>query len=179
MGKTNPAGLLMDNQVARLVKDSAHQVWLAGLGAYARAEKQGSRLFDNLVTLGERIESGARARVDTRIRAAESRAQNARDTAAEAWDRLEQLFQQRVARVLNNLQIPTARDVHELNRRVEELSRAVEHLTKEASSASQAGKPARAGATTKRKAAAKKAGAPRRGTRKPSGRRKAAAPGAG
>ena len=50
MGKTNPAGLLMDNQVARLVKDSAHQVWLAGLGAYARAEKQGSRLFDNLVT---------------------------------------------------------------------------------------------------------------------------------
>jgi poly(hydroxyalkanoate) granule-associated protein len=179
MAKTNPAGRLTDNQVARLVKDSAHQIWLAGLGAYARAEKEGSRLFDNLVSLGERIESGARARVDARIQAAESRARNARDTAVEAWDRLEEIFQQRVARALNNLQIPTARDVHELNRRVEELSRAVEHLTKAASSAGQARKPASARARTKRKAAARKPSPARRVTGKPPGRRKPAARSAG
>jgi len=175
MAKIQPAGVVTGNPVARFVKDSAHQVWLAGVGAYARAGEEGGRLFDSLVSLGERIESGARARVDSRVRAAESRVQDVRDTATDAWERFEALFQQRVARALNGLQIPTARDVHELNRRVEALQKAVDRLTSEAAGAKKPAPPRRKAPV--RKPAARKARAP--ASRKATGRPDTAARSAG
>lgn len=177
MAKKQAAGAVTDNPVARFVKDSAHQVWLAGVGAYTRAGEEGGRLFDSLVSLGERIESGARARVDARVRAAESRVHDVRDTASVAWERFEALFQQRVARALNGLQIPTARDIHELNRRVEALQKAVDRLTAEAAGP---GKPAASRRKAPaRKPAARKARARTGASRKAKGRPEAAARSAG
>jgi poly(hydroxyalkanoate) granule-associated protein len=151
--------MLNDSQLARLISGSAHQVWLAGIGAYARAQHEGSRLFENLADLGDRIDQQARDRVN-----------GVRSSANDTWDRLESAFVDRVARALNALQIPTARDVHELNRRVEALSRAVERLERAAVAAA-ASKPRRA---AKKKARA----ATRTPRRKPSTpRRKAAARG--
>ncbi len=156
MAKDNGGNVLLDNQVARLMKGSVHQVWLAGLGAYARAEEEGSKLFENLVSLGERIESGARSRVGRQVDAAQARVTGARENVAEAWDRFEQLVQYRVSRTLNGLQIPTARDVQELNRRVEKLQKAVDRL-----SSAKARPKARAPA---RKRAAARSGASRKAT---------------
>lgn len=51
--------------------------------------------------------------------------------AADTWEKLEQVFESRVARVLNAMQIPTHDDVQELSARVESLTRAVEKLTGE------------------------------------------------
>ena len=126
-GKTTPVSLT-DNQLTRLVRESAHQVWLAGLGAYARAEAEGSRFFEGLVGVGERIEQGARHKVLRRVQAAEQRVTDVRQTALLTWDRIETLVEHRIAAALNRLQIPTARDVRELSRRVEALQSAVEKL---------------------------------------------------
>lgn len=90
------------------------------------------------------------------VREAKSRVFEARSSATEAWDRLESAFVHRVARALNALQIPTARDVHELNSRVESLQKAVVALERRVAESAppQAGaaKPAR---RRKRKAAAR------------------------
>ena len=51
---------LGDSKVAEKVKESANQIWLAGLGAYAKAEEEGSKLFDNLVHDGEKLETKTR-----------------------------------------------------------------------------------------------------------------------
>lgn len=139
-----------DNQLTRLVKESANQVWHVGRGAYTRVGSEGGRLVGGLLSIGGRIDREARNRVF-----------GARDSATEAWDRLEHAFVHRVARALNALQIPTARDVHELNARVEALQKAVVALERRAAQAAQAAEskavaPAKAGA--RKKAAARAAG---------------------
>ena len=151
-GKKSPVSLT-DNQLARLVRESAHQVWLAGLGAYARAEAEGSRFFDGLVGVGERIEQGARDRVRKRVQSAEQRVTNVRQTALLTWDRIETLVEHQIAATLNRLQIPTARDVRELSRRVEELQATVEKLE----SGSLRHEPAVGAGSPRRRAAKKKA----------------------
>jgi poly(hydroxyalkanoate) granule-associated protein len=117
-----------DHTFAMVIRDSANQIWLAGLGAYARAEEEGSRLFDNLVTMGERVETRAKDQVVRPIRAAERKAGEVRDTATGALSHLRHAFERRVGKILNALQIPTSRDVEELTTRVEELTVALERL---------------------------------------------------
>lgn len=75
--------------------------------------------------------------------------------AAETWDKLEQVFESRVARVLNAMQIPTHDDVQELSARVEALTRAVEKLGGKPAGSSKK-RATRAGKKTPRKKAARK-----------------------
>lgn len=81
-------------------------------------------LVGNLLAIGGRVDREAKSRVF-----------GARTSASEAWDRLETAFAQRVARALNSLQIPTARDVRELNSRVEALQKAIVALERRAAEA--------------------------------------------
>ncbi|NGX17432.1 phasin family protein [Wenzhouxiangella sp. XN24] len=171
MSKNNGGKSLVDNPITRLVRGSANQVWHAGRGAVSMAETEGGRLVGGLLNIGGRIDRGAKSRV-----------YEARSSATEAWDRLEDAFVHRVARALNALQIPTARDIKELNGRVEALQRAVLALERraaqaqalEASSRQRGPRPGpKAGArqagvkkTAVRKASARKAGARAAGVRK-------------
>lgn len=116
-GRTPPT----DNPLARLIRGSAEQAWHVSLGAYSLAESGGSRLIGGLLGIGERLDRGARNGIS-----------GARGNALEAWERIEYAFAQRVSRALNALQIPTARDVHELNARIEALQRAVVKLERRA-----------------------------------------------
>lgn len=144
MAHNNGAKPFNGNQLTRLVRDSAQQVWQVSHGAYSQVESGGGRLIDGLLGFGGRIDHEARHRVFA-----------VRTSATEAWDRLEGAFVQQVGRALNALQIPTARDVHELNGRVAALQKAVVALERQvAQSPRKKRAPApRAGATTRRKAA--------------------------
>jgi polyhydroxyalkanoate synthesis regulator phasin len=133
MAKHNGATPFVDNPLTRLVRGSASQVWSVGRGAYSLAETEGSRLVDGLLSIGGRIDRGAKSRV-----------YEVRSSASEAWDRLESAVVHRVARTLNSLQIPTARDVHELNARVEALQKAVVALERRAAEAARPAAPMRA-----------------------------------
>jgi poly(hydroxyalkanoate) granule-associated protein len=104
-------------------------------------------LVSNLRTIGERIDREAKSRVF-----------EARASASEAWDRLESAFVYRVARALNALQIPTARDVRELNHRVVALHKAVEALERRAAEAAAARPSRKVAARKKSTGVAKKAG---------------------
>ena len=35
--------------------NSPHQIWLAGLGAFSRAQQEGTKLFETLVKQGEQL----------------------------------------------------------------------------------------------------------------------------
>ncbi len=114
-----------EERIARLISESAQQIWAAGLGALSMAEKEGSKLFEQLARLGEALESNTRRTAS----AASDTVSGAKTTATETWDKLEDMFELRVARALNSMQIPTARDIQELSKRVDELSRAVDELS--------------------------------------------------
>jgi hypothetical protein len=111
------------------------------------AGPNGGGLVSNLRTIGGRIDREAKSRVF-----------EARTSASEAWDRLESAFVHRVARALNALQIPTARDVRELNHRVAGLQQAVESLERRVAEAGTARPGRKAAARKKPSGVAKKAG---------------------
>jgi poly(hydroxyalkanoate) granule-associated protein len=128
-----------DNQLAAAVKDSAQQIWLAGLGAFAKAQEEGTKVFEALVKEGRGLQKRTRAMTEEKLGEVGGRV--ARVTgdlskqATESWDRLEQVFEDRVARALNRLGVPTNADVQALVARVDALNASVQAL---------GGKPARA-----------------------------------
>jgi len=129
------AGGLTENQLASTVKESAQQIWLAGLGAFAKAQEEGGKVFDALVKEGESIQSKTRQMTDEKIAQVAGK-------AAGTWDRLEQVFEDRVARALGSLGVPSKQDIDSLSKRVVELSAAVQALTEGKAVAKTTAKPA-------------------------------------
>lgn len=150
------------SNLAAPVMDSAREIWLAGLGAYSVAQaeggkliEQGTKLFDKLVSEGSKLEKMTRKVAGTAVGdikgGVESTVEAVRKQATDNWDKLENIFEDRVSRVLGRLGVPTADDVNELSARVQKLSRQVTALSK---SGSPKASPAKA--AKPRKAAAKK-----------------------
>jgi poly(hydroxyalkanoate) granule-associated protein len=149
------------NPLASAVKDSAQQIWLAGLGAFAKAQQEGGKAFDSLVKEGLSMQRKTQAVAEERLGEASSRvASMASDISAKAsgqWDKLETIFEDRVARTLNKLGVPSAQDVDALIARIDELNRNVQALNPKPAAAPK--RAAAAPAVTKapaKKAAAKK-----------------------
>jgi poly(hydroxyalkanoate) granule-associated protein len=119
---------------AQAVLDSSHQIWLAGLGAFAKAQGGGMKVFETLVKQGEGLEAKTRAAAtqtaETARDAAKAKAKEMQTIAGDTWDKLEQVFEKRVARALGRLGVYSAADVKELSKRVDALSEAVNALLK-------------------------------------------------
>ncbi len=120
-------------QLSRGLADSAQQIWLAGVGAFQRAQHEGSKLFDALVKEGSTIETATRklatGRVDAVRDAVEERVGTVRERAVDTWDRLEKVFEERVQRALTRLGVPSREDLLELTGRVDQLTRALKQRT--------------------------------------------------
>jgi poly(hydroxyalkanoate) granule-associated protein len=120
--------------ISKAVLESSHQIWLAGLGAFAKAQQGGKQVFDMLVKQGEILEaktrSAAAQTADAAREAAKAKAKEMQTMAGGTWDKLEQVFEDRVSRALARLGVYTSSDVERLSERVNELSEAVNALLK-------------------------------------------------
>ena len=127
-----PAGENRD--LSQAVLDSSRQIWLAGLGAFARAQAEGTKVFETLVKQGETLESKTRkAASDTAAMArgaATAKVKEVQKGVGGTWDKLEQVFEDRVERALSKLGVYTQNDVVRLSQRVDALSEAVNELIK-------------------------------------------------
>lgn len=117
-----PMEVVAENRLVRQVKASGHEIWLAGLGAFSKAQEEGGKVYNALVKEGKHIETKTRQEAGERVGELASRASG-------TIDRLEKVFEERVARALKALGVPTAKEVDHLTRRVAELTRQVEALT--------------------------------------------------
>ena len=120
--------------LSKSVLASSHQIWLAGLGAFSKAQEGGAKVFDTLVKQGEVLEARTRKAAaetaDAARGAAMSKAKEMQAIAGGTWDKLEQVFEDRVSRALGKLGVHTSADVERLSERVNELSEAVNALLK-------------------------------------------------
>jgi len=120
--------------ISKAVLESSHQIWLAGLGAFAKAQQGGKQVFDMLVKQGEVLEAKTRnaaaQTADAAREAAKAKAKEMQTMAGGTWDKLEQVFEDRVSRALARLGVYTSSDVERLSERVNELSEAVNALLK-------------------------------------------------
>ena len=119
-------------KLAETIKDSAQQIWLAGLGAFSKAQEEGGRVFEALVKEGVGLQRKTQSVAEGKLSEASSRMTSmAGDLSAKAagqWDKLEGIFEERVSRALKKLGVPTSRDIDALAKRVEELNRTVAAL---------------------------------------------------
>jgi len=105
--------------MSQRMKDSAQHIWLAGLGAFAKAQEEGSKVFENLVKEGSHLQQTTQQAQAKMTEAAEKVGQ----MASGQMDKLETIFEERVAMALKSMGLPSAEDVAALQARVEQLEK--------------------------------------------------------
>ena len=161
--KSASAAGLLDSAFAGTVKDSAQQIWLAGLGAFSKAQEEGGKVFDALVKEGVSLQRKTQAVAEEKIGEVTSKMSNmAGDVTAKAgqhWDKLETIFEERVSKALGKLGVPSSKDVDALIKRIDELSAQVAKMSKAAPAKSAAAKVNGAVKPAAKRAAARKTAA--------------------
>jgi len=128
------------------VKDSAQQIWQAGLGAFTKAQTEGTKAFEALVKEGvnfqRKTQSAAEDKINEATQKMTSMATDISSKASGQWDKLESIFEDRVAKVLNKMGVPSAKDINALIARVDALNASVQRLSPAKAPAKAAAKPA-------------------------------------
>ena len=166
--KASPIGLL-DSELAANIKSSTQQIWLAGMGAFSKAQAEGGKVFEALVSEGQKLQRKTQSLAEDRLSEVASKmtavADGVTNKAGAQWDKLETIFEERVAKALNKLGVPSRADINALIERIDGLNAKMGGaLRKPAASAakSPAAKTARAAKTvTRRTTAAPKKAMPR------------------
>ncbi|WP_296492765.1 phasin family protein [Rhodoferax sp.] len=114
------------------VKDSAQQIWQAGLGAFTKAQVEGTKAFEALVKEGvsfqRKTQSAAEEKINVATHKMTSMATDISNKASGQWDKLESIFEERVAKVLNKMGVPSAKDIDALIARINALNASVQKL---------------------------------------------------
>jgi poly(hydroxyalkanoate) granule-associated protein len=125
---------LFDSALAAQVKDSAQQIWLAGMGAFAKAQAEGRQVFEALVKEGASLQKKTQSVAEERFGEVTSRMTNmAGDVSSRAgqqWDKLESIFEERTAKAMKRLGVPSAKDVAALSARIDELGAKLAKVSK-------------------------------------------------
>jgi poly(hydroxyalkanoate) granule-associated protein len=155
---------MFDSALAGAVKESAQQIWLAGMGAFSKAQAEGGKVFEALVKEGTSLQRKTQAVAEEKIGEMTNKMSNmagdVQTKAGQHWDKLESIFEERTAKALAKLGVPSAKDLEALNKRIDALSAQLAKTTKPAAK--------------KAKPAAKKAAAGASGVAKPATRRTSA-----
>ena len=133
-------------RTAGLVQDSAQQIWLAGLGAFAKAQEEGTKAFQGLVKEGLSLQRQTKAAAEEKLAEASRKLSSLAEVttgltsgmgaglsslgakAAQPWDKLENIFEERVAKALAQLGIPSAAELAALHVEVQALKQQVAAL---------------------------------------------------
>ena len=125
---------LQGGALAGAVRDSAQQIWLAGMGAFSKAQAEGGKVFETLVKEGLNLQKKTQGMAEEKISEVTGKmtamADSVTSKAGQNWDKLEAIFEQRTAKAMSRLGVPTAKDVAALTKRVDELAAAVARLSK-------------------------------------------------
>ena len=143
------------NKGSDRIKDSAQQIWLAGLGAFAKMQQEGSKAFEALVKDGAGMQKKTQAAAEETLAQAQTRmagfASEFGTKAAGQWGKLENIFEERVARALEKLGLPSAADHAALQARVAALEAELQRMQ---------GKPSATAARTASRKTAGRSAAP-------------------
>jgi poly(hydroxyalkanoate) granule-associated protein len=104
--------------------DTAHKIWLAGLGAVAVAEEEGGKMFKGLVDRGQDLEQ----RGKTQVEKAKGAVGGMRTVAESYWETLEHTIDEQMTAVLHRIGVPTKDEIEALSKKVQDLTASIEKL---------------------------------------------------
>ncbi|HCP03493.1 MAG TPA: poly(3-hydroxyalkanoate) granule-associated protein PhaF, partial [Pseudomonas sp.] len=124
------------------IESYSRQIWLAGLGAYAKVGKEGVKLFETLIKDGEVAEKKAKAEIDKQVDTlkgkakagkspldeAKSKAEKAKGKLTGKWNELEEAFDKRLNSAVSRLGVPSRDEVKALNDKVDELTKLIQGM---------------------------------------------------
>jgi len=111
-------------EVQQDVMDNAHKIWLAGLGALAVAEEEGSKFFKNLMEKGEDMEAKGKDQMEK----ARGAVTGVKTVAESYWDTFGQTLDEKLSAVIHRLGVPTKNEIDALNKKVDALNKAITTL---------------------------------------------------
>ncbi len=142
-------------------------VFLAGLGAFANAQKMGSETFESLVKDGEKFRKEASKKTEKLIDDVQDSVREMRDDAEEKAEglldrvrdrsklnKLQSAFDKRVADAMDRMNVPSKNDIDKINRKLNKILRTIESSAKKPAAKK---KTASKKTTTKKTAASKPA----------------------
>jgi len=139
------------------IMDSAHKIWLAGLGAVVMAEQEGGKFLTNLVEKGEKVEKKSKEKGKEQVEKAKGTVAGMKTVAESYWETFGRTVDDQMTAVIHRIGVPTKEEIEILTQKVESLTVAVDKLrTKQASTPKPAAKNAAPKKATAKKAAAKK-----------------------
>lgn len=142
------------------MKEQAQQIWLAGLGAFAKAQQEGSKAFEKLVTDGismqRKVHSTAEEKLAEATQKVTQAAHQFNERATGQWDKLENIFEDRVAKALTRMGMPSAKDLANLQERIAALEAQLGHERPSTAGRKTAAKKTPTKKTATKKTAAKK-----------------------
>jgi poly(hydroxyalkanoate) granule-associated protein len=122
--------------LASAVRESAQQIWLAGLGAFAKAQEGSGKVYESLMKEGMSIQRKTQAAAEEKITEATSKMANMagdiQSKAGQHWDKLENIFEDRVAKALHKLGVPSAKDIDALTARIDALNKSLHKMSAKA-----------------------------------------------
>lgn len=145
MASKKPApAVTTPNPTTSLVQESAQQIWLAGLGAFAKAQEEGSKVFQGLVKEGLDLQRQTKAAAEEKLAEAANKLRSMAEAsnlsvsslsakAAQPWDKLETIFEERVAKALKHLGVPSLQEFDGLKAELAALKKKVAALESHAS----------------------------------------------
>ncbi|WP_445115947.1 phasin family protein [Acinetobacter sp. WZC-1] len=104
------------------------QIWLAGLGAFSRAEEEGNKLFDSLVEAGAELESTTAEITDQAVNKV---AGKTRESVIDVKDKIEKTLDQRVNHSLNRIGLVTVKDIQHLEGLILQLHSRMDELVED------------------------------------------------
>ena len=125
------------------IENYSRQIWLAGLGAYAKVGKEGVKLFDTLIKDGEQAEKAAKAEIDKQVESVKGKASKGKKDSVDAtkskvdkargkvtgrWEELEAAFDKRLNSAVSRLGVPSRDEVKALNAKVDELAKLISQM---------------------------------------------------
>jgi len=109
------------NHLSDQMKESAQQIWLAGLGAFAKNQQEGKKVFDKLVEDGLSLQKKTQATLNAKVHEATDKISEMATTLSKQapnWAPLEDIFQNRVAKANEKLGVPSQEAFDALSARV-------------------------------------------------------------
>jgi poly(hydroxyalkanoate) granule-associated protein len=166
------------------VKEQAQQIWLAGLGAFSKAQQEGTKAFEKLVSDGITMQRKAQVTAEEKLAEATEKvtqvAHQFNQRATGQWDKLETIFEDRVAKALTRLGIPSPSELQALHARIESLEQQVagkaqaKPKSNPKATTKASAKTAKANTAKAKTAPAKKAASQKTASKRPSAQKKAA-----
>lgn len=128
-----PIGLA---EVPNELSERGREIWLAGLGALARVEEEGTKIFKTLVERGEVFEQRGRKQIEASLQALREQQKQATEsvstatqTFTDAAESMERVVSNTLTDTLGRVGMPTRDEVEALSGKVSQLSEKLDALS--------------------------------------------------